>query len=63
VTSLRKAYKIRQAVNRWIRVKGNFDAVVDFAAVVRDPQHPARLKKEFDPGEIPPAGNGSRLLS
>lgn len=42
---------IRQAVNQWIRAKGNFDAMVDFDAVVRDPQRPARIKPEFDPGD------------
>jgi lysophospholipase L1-like esterase len=42
---------IRQAVNRWIRTKGNFDAVVDFDAAVRDPQHPGKLRAEFNPGD------------
>ena len=31
---------IRQAVNRWIRTSGAFDAVIDFDAAVRDPRHP-----------------------
>ncbi len=33
----------RQAVNRWIREKGNFDAIVDFDKAVRDPAKPDRL--------------------
>jgi lysophospholipase L1-like esterase len=41
----------RQAVNQWIRTGGAFDAVVDFDAVVRDPQHPARLRAAFDSGD------------
>ena len=43
--------EIRQAVNRWIRAKGNFDAVVDFDAAVRDPQHPGKLRTEFNSGD------------
>ena len=42
---------IRQAVNRWIRRKGNFDAVVDFDAAVRNPQHPGKLRPEFNSGD------------
>jgi lysophospholipase L1-like esterase len=33
----------RQAVNRWIRTPGNFDAVVDFDALMRDPSNPGIL--------------------
>ena len=39
----------RQAVNDWIRK--HFDAVVDFDKAVRDPEHPDRLKAEFDCGD------------
>jgi lysophospholipase L1-like esterase len=41
----------RQAVNAWIRAAGNFDAVIDFDAVVRDPQHPDQLLPAFDCGD------------
>ncbi|HWE84185.1 MAG TPA: SGNH/GDSL hydrolase family protein [Terracidiphilus sp.] len=41
----------RQAVNRWIRASGNFDAVIDFDAVVRDPAHPDRLLPAYDCGD------------
>ena len=41
----------RLAVNDWIRAPGNFDAVIDFDAVVRDPQHPAQLLPVFDCGD------------
>jgi len=34
---------LRQVVNKWIRTSGSFDAVIDFDAVLRDPDHPARL--------------------
>ena len=29
----------RQAVNHWIRTSGEYDAVIDFDAVLRDPTH------------------------
>ena len=37
----------RQVVNEWIRTSGAFDAVIDFDELVRDPQDPTRLKKEY----------------
>lgn len=49
----------RQAVNRWIRTAGHFDAVIDFDAVVRDPAHPDQLLPAFDCGDhlhLSPAG-------
>jgi lysophospholipase L1-like esterase len=41
----------RQAVNRWIRAAGHFDAVIDFDSVVRDPQHPDQLLPAYDCGD------------
>jgi lysophospholipase L1-like esterase len=41
----------RQTVNRWIRANGNFDAVIDFDGVVRDPQHPDQLLPAYDCGD------------
>ena len=38
---------VRQAVNKWIRTSGNFDGVIDFDAVLRDPDHPSRLLPRF----------------
>jgi lysophospholipase L1-like esterase len=37
----------RQRVNNWIRTGGAFDAVIDFDAVLRDPDHPSRLLPRF----------------
>ena len=37
----------RQAVNKWIRTSGSFDGVIDFDAVLRDPDHPSRLLPKF----------------
>jgi lysophospholipase L1-like esterase len=39
--------KVRQAVNQWIRTSGAFDGVIDFDAVVRNPEHPDRLLPRF----------------
>lgn len=41
----------RQTVNRWIRAAGNFDAVIDFDSVIRDPQHPDQLLPSYDCGD------------
>jgi lysophospholipase L1-like esterase len=41
----------RQAVNDWIRAPGHFDAVIDFDAAVRDPQHPDHLLPAYDCGD------------
>jgi len=38
---------VRQAVNKWIRSSGSFDGVIDFDAVLRDPDHPSRLLLHF----------------
>jgi lysophospholipase L1-like esterase len=55
---------IRVAVNRWIRQKGNFDAVVDLDAATRDPQRPAILKEEFDSRDhIHPNDKGNQAMA
>lgn len=41
----------RQAVNAWIREGGAFDSVIDFDAVVRDPEHPGRILAAYDAGD------------
>jgi lysophospholipase L1-like esterase len=42
---------VRQEVNRWIRDGGAFDAVVDFDAGLRDPEHPASMLPVYDCGD------------
>jgi len=37
----------RQALNKWIKNSGEFDGVIDFDAVLRDPDHPGRLLPRF----------------
>ena len=41
----------RQAVNAWIREGGAFDAVVDFDRALCDPEHPTRMRSEYDCGD------------
>ena len=41
----------RQKLNQWIRTSGEFDAVVDLDAAVLDKDHPARIRKVFNPGD------------
>jgi lysophospholipase L1-like esterase len=41
----------RQSVNAWIRAPGNFDAVIDLEAAVRDPAEPDALLPAYDSGD------------
>lgn len=53
----------RQAVNAWIRTPGNFDAVIDFDAAMRDPHRPDRLRAEVDSGDgLHPSMDGYRAM-
>ncbi len=52
--------QVRQQINAWIREKKAFDGVIDFDAVVRDPNHPTQIKPAFDSGDhlhVNDAGN------
>ena len=55
---------VRQAVNKWIRASGSFDAVIDFDAVLRDPDHPSRLSPRFaSPDHLHPNDDGYRAMA
>ena len=41
----------RQAVNEWIRMSREYDGVIDFDAVMRDPHQPTKLLPEYDSGD------------
>jgi len=63
-TASERGEAIRQSVNKWIRTKGNFDAVIDFDAVVRDPERPKHIKAGFDPGDhIHPNDAGNEAMA
>jgi lysophospholipase L1-like esterase len=56
--------KTRQAVNRWIRSRGEFDAVIDFDAALRDPAHPGRILPAYDCGDhLHPGDAGYRAMA
>jgi lysophospholipase L1-like esterase len=42
---------LRQQVNAWIRDSGEFDAVIDCDLILRDPNHPSRLNRNYDSGD------------
>ena len=53
----------REAVNAWIRHGGYFDGVIDFDAVVRDPDHPTRIRPDYDRGDhLHPNDAGYRAM-
>ncbi len=55
---------LRREVNRWIRESNAFDAIVDFDAILRDPDHPARLVPAFDSGDhLHPGDDGNRAMA
>jgi lysophospholipase L1-like esterase len=63
-TMSERGEQIRQTVNQWIRTSGLFDAVVDFDAVIRDPNRPVRMRPEFDPGDhIHPNDAGNQAMA
>lgn len=54
----------RAAVNAWIRAPGNFDGVVDFDAVLRDPANPLVLRADLDSGDgLHPSMMGYQLMA
>ena len=56
--------RVRQAVNSWIRDSGEFDAVVDFDAALRDPAHPQRLLPAYDSGDhLHPGDVGNKAMA
>lgn len=53
----------RQAVNDFIRNSGEFDGVVDFDAVVRDPSAPTTFRPVYDSGDgLHPSDAGYRAM-
>ena len=41
----------RQAVNTWIRASGEYDAVIDFDELLRDPSNPTHLLARYNSGD------------
>ena len=54
----------RQAVNTWLRTSKVYDAVIDFDAAVRDPQHPTKILPAFDSGDaLHPSDAGYKAMA
>ena len=55
---------LRRQVNAWIRESGEFDAVVDFDALLRDPAHASRLRAAYDSGDhLHPGNRGNEVMA
>jgi lysophospholipase L1-like esterase len=60
----RHGERMREAVNQWIRGSGDFDAVIDFDAMLRDPRHPVRIKPGIQRGDdLHPNDAGYALMA
>jgi lysophospholipase L1-like esterase len=54
---------IRQTLNAWIRKPGNFDAMIDLDAVIRDPAKPTKMKTDLQSGDwLHPNDAGYRVM-
>ncbi|GAB7128741.1 SGNH/GDSL hydrolase family protein [Silvimonas sp. JCM 19000] len=55
---------LRQQLNRWLRAGQGADGVIDFDALLRDPQHPTRLRAEYDSGDhLHPGAAGNAAMA
>jgi lysophospholipase L1-like esterase len=55
---------VRQAVNKWIRTSGSFDGVIDFDAILRDPDHPTRMLLRYaSPDHLHPNDAGYQAMA
>ena len=53
----------RTAVNAFIRAAGNFDGIIDFDAVTRDPANPAQFLPAYDSGDhLHPSDAGYKAM-
>ena len=54
----------REALNQWIRSSHEFDGVVDFDAVLRDPANPKNLLAAYDSGDhLDPNDDGYKAMA
>ena len=56
--------QVRLAVNAWLRSHRLFEAIIDLDEILRDPDHPSRLKPALDSGDhIHPNDAGYALMA
>jgi lysophospholipase L1-like esterase len=53
----------REAVNQWIRTSGDFDGVLDFDRVLRDPRKPHQLAPAYQTDGLHPNPLGLRVVA
>lgn len=54
----------RQALNTWIRDSGEFDSVIDFDVIARDPSAPSTLSAAVDGGDhLHPSAEGYAIMA
>ncbi|MDR7229101.1 lysophospholipase L1-like esterase [Caulobacter sp. BE264] len=58
-----EAEAARQTINAWIRAPGNFDAVIDWDAVLRDPARPTYLLAAYDNDGLHPNMAGYKAMA
>lgn len=58
-----EAEAARQAINAWIRAPGNFDAVIDWDAALRDPARPTHLLPAYDNDGLHPNMAGYKAMA
>ncbi|GGM90548.1 hypothetical protein GCM10011609_29450 [Lentzea pudingi] len=55
---------VRQAINSFIRTSRDFDAVVDFAQVIRESADPQRIRPDYDEGDhLHPGDKGFEAMA
>ena len=55
---------IRQAFNQWMRTSKEYDGVIDFDAVMRDPAQPTKMLPRFDSGDhLHPSDAGYQAMA
>ena len=56
--------RIRNEVNQWIRFSGEYDNIIDFDEIMRDPDEIKKLKKEYDSGDhLHPNDLGAKAMT
>jgi lysophospholipase L1-like esterase len=54
---------VREALNKWIRESGEYDAVVDFEAAIRDPKNPTDFRPGLNADGVHPNDAGYKLIA
>ena len=55
---------IRQAFNQWMRTSKEYDGIIDFDAVMRDPSQPTKMLPRYDSGDhLHPSDAGYQAMA